>query len=119
MFFKKHRQQKSPWNKPGAFLFYKKMDYIFLVVSFLVVSALVVSILAVVSIFAAVSILAESIAAESAAEPVDLPLQATAETEIAKAKTASLNEFFIFVFFKVINSFQGLIPQTKKGNPHF
>jgi hypothetical protein len=86
--------KKRPRNKPGAFLL-TKIDYIFLVVSVLAVSVLVVSILA-VSV-AAESILAESILAESAADDEPEPLQAAAETAIAK--NAILNEFFIVCVF--------------------
>jgi hypothetical protein len=46
------------------------------------------------------SILAESVAAESVAEDEPEPLQAAAETAIAKAKKAILKEFFILRFFK-------------------
>jgi hypothetical protein len=90
--------KKRPRNKPGAFLLIK-IDYIFLVVSVLAVSALVVSILAAVSVVAAESILAESILAESAADDEPEPLHAAAETAIAKAKNAILNEFFIVCVF--------------------
>jgi hypothetical protein len=74
-------------------------------VSFLVVSALVVS----AFIFEESAILAESAAlaesailAESAEEAPDFDLHAAKEKAIAKAKTPTLNEFFIVNFFKVI-----------------
>jgi hypothetical protein len=68
-----------------------------LLVSFLVVS---------VAIFNESAVLAESaILAESAAAEDDLLLQAAKEKAIAKAKTPTLNEFFMLIFFKVINSF--------------
>jgi hypothetical protein len=83
------------------------------------VSILAVSILAAVSVVAAESILAESILAESAAADEPEPLQAAAETAIAKAKNAILNEFFIVCFLSDLIVFQLLIPKTKKGNPLF
>ena len=74
------------------------MNYFFLVVSFLVVSVttfLVVSFL-VVSAGAAALAMLSALAAESADEVVALPLQAAAETAIARAKKPILNAFFLF-----------------------
>jgi hypothetical protein len=73
-----------------------------LAVSFLEVSFLAVS--AEAAILAESAAFAESaVLAESAAEEDDLLLQAAKENAIAKAKTPTLNEFFMCVFFKVIN----------------
>jgi hypothetical protein len=75
-------------------------------VSFLEVSA--IFILAESAILVESAALAESaILAESAAEAPDFDLQAAKETAIAKAKKPTLNEFFMLIFFKVINSFAG------------
>lgn len=74
--------------------------------SFLVVSILELS---AIFIFDESAILAESAAlaesailVESAEEEPDLDLQAANEKAIAKAKTPTLNEFFIVNFLKVI-----------------
>ena len=52
------------------------------------------------------AVLAESAAlSESAAAELDLLLQAAKETAIAKAKTPTLNEFFMFEFKLYVNYF--------------
>lgn len=75
--------------------------YFFLVVSFFIfeVSAIFILLVSFLVVSTAVALAALSaFAVESAAEEPDLPLQAAAETAIAKAKKPILNEFFILVF---------------------
>jgi hypothetical protein len=86
-------------------------------VSFLVVSAAAFFEVSAVffevstAVFAALS----AFAVESAAVVVELPLQAAAETAIARAKKPILNEFFMLYNILCF----ALIQQIKKGNPSF
>lgn len=73
-------------------------DYFFLVVSFFAVStgaALVVSFLVVST---TVVLVESTVLVESVVEEDELPLQAAAETAIARAKKPILNEFFMLKF---------------------
>jgi hypothetical protein len=85
-------------------------------VSFLVVSvaALVESAFLVVS--TTVVLVESTVLVESVVVLEELPLQAAAETAIAKAKKPNLNEFFILICLFIVLQ---LIQEIQKGNPSF
>jgi hypothetical protein len=85
-------------------------------VSFLVVSvaALVESAFLVVS--TTVVLVESTVLVESVVVLEELPLQAAAETAIAKAKKPNLNEFFILICLFIVLQ---LIQEISKGNPSF
>jgi hypothetical protein len=85
-------------------------------VSFLVVSAAALVESAFLVVSTTVVLVESTVLVESVVVLEELPLQAAADTAIARAKKPNLNEFFILICLFIVLH---LIQEIQKGNPSF